>query len=172
MMATKRQQLERVMALVACQPHALHARYSAYFSPKRWTYLKDLFLTNFCEISGLFPQPILIAALRAGLSALKTPSCHAQDDQPTRNMHCPVCVKPLCELARDVPRAHHVHSTILCSISGLVIGGDELAGVGPNGSVYAYKVFEEGAKRNGGVFVDPRTGESFTMSQVRKLYIT
>ena len=51
--------------------------YTPYFSPTRWSYLSNLFIETHHTLLSLPTRPLLHVALTAGLSALKTPSCHS-----------------------------------------------------------------------------------------------
>lgn len=51
--------------------------YASLFSPQRWSFLSDLFIETHHTLLSLPTRPLLHVALTAGLSALKTPSCHS-----------------------------------------------------------------------------------------------
>lgn len=169
--------LNRTMALLAFPSSTECPRYRKMYSKSQWTMLQDLFLSAHATLHSLPRRPILLSSLQAGLSALRTASC---DPDGQRHNHpasalalskCPACIQPTAQLAKDVPFGHHVRSTIICRVSGLRIGEEEKAGMAPNGQVYAWSVFEEGAARNGGVFQCPQTGDTCRLSQVKRIFI-
>src|SRR6266487_3046781 len=86
------------------------------YSHDRWQQLSDLFIRIHHELLSLSSRPLLQIALSAGLSALKTPSCHSAYASSSSNPHssttsvCPICSTELNELARPMPYAHHTKS--------------------------------------------------------------
>ena len=95
------------------------------YSSSRSDYLATLFLQTHHTLFSLPSQPLLHTALSAGLSALKTPTCHSLHN-PNRGRSqlsssiaaltgspvCPICSTELNELARGVPYAHHTKSFV------------------------------------------------------------
>ncbi|RKP14673.1 CTLH/CRA C-terminal to lish motif domain-containing protein [Piptocephalis cylindrospora] len=169
--------LNRTMALLAFPSSTDCPRYRKMYSQGQWKRLQDLFLSAHATLHSLPRRPILLSSLQAGLSALRTASC---DPDGRRRKHpasalasskCPACVQPTARLAKDVPYGHHIHSTIICRVSGRRIGQGEKAGMAPNGQVYAWRVFEEGATRNGGIFQCPQTGDTCRLDQVKRIFI-
>ena len=86
------------------------------YSSQRYNDLARKFVKTHHELYSLPSQPLLHIALSAGLSALKTPSCHSeyalQANANTGAPVCPICSTELNELARNVPYAHHTKSHI------------------------------------------------------------
>jgi macrophage erythroblast attacher len=88
------------------------------YSPERWKFLAELFVKTHYELFNLPARPLLHIALSAGLSALKTPSCHSAYASSSANASsttttvCPICSTELNELARNVPYAHHTRSHV------------------------------------------------------------
>nr|POE49261.1 protein fyv10 [Quercus suber] len=97
------------------------------YSASRYSKLSALFVQTHHTLYSLPSQPLLHIALSAGLSALKTPTCHSIHNpainnatssfQPATNPStligtplCPICSTELNELARNVPYAHHTKS--------------------------------------------------------------
>jgi macrophage erythroblast attacher len=121
--------------------------------------------------------PLLHIALSAGLSALKTPSCHsshphssaASSISPTSSSSlttsvCPICSTELNDLARNVPYAHHTKSHVESDLVLL-----------PNGCVYGLERLKEYSRKAGldeGVVKDLRNGEIFDVETVKKVYIS
>jgi len=88
------------------------------YSSTRWDFLADLFVKTHHDILSLPPKPLLHIALSAGLSALKTPSCHSMYASSSANASssttsvCPICSTELNLLAKNVPYAHHSKSYV------------------------------------------------------------
>ena len=156
------------------------APYVSMFSAERWQKLSELFVQTQLSLLSLPFRPSLHVALSAGLSALKTPACHSQynpassstpGEATLSNMTslCPICSMELNELAREVPYAHHTKS---------YVENDPI--VLPNGRIYGRERLEElQRKLAGGVgeigddqVRDPATGDIFSWSEVRKVYIS
>lgn len=141
------------------------------YSPDRWNYLSDLFIRTHHELLSLPSRPLLHIALSAGLSALKTPSCHSAYASSSSNSLsattsvCPICSTELNELARSVPYAHHTKS---------YVESDPI--VLPNGRIYGRERLLEMSKKVGcvgeGKVKDPTTGEVFDESEMKKVYIS
>jgi macrophage erythroblast attacher len=89
------------------------------------------------SLNTLPTEPLLNLAMYAGLASLKLPSCY---DAQTLNVDCPVCDPDLRQLANDVPLSHHVNSTIVCSLSGKIMEGDNMPMAFPSGCVYSKEV--------------------------------
>ena len=140
------------------------------YSSSRWNDLADLFVKTHHELFSLPARPLLHIALSAGLSALKTPSCHSAYASSSSNASsstttvCPICSTELNELARGLPYAHHTKS---------YVENDPV--VLPNGRIYGRdRLMQMSAKlglENGEV-KDPTTGEIFEGTKVRKVYIS
>lgn len=106
------------------------------YSPNRWNHLADTFVKTHHGIFSLPPKPLLHIALSAGLSALKTPSCHSAYASSSSNSSssttsvCPICSTELNELARNVPYAHHSKSYVendpVVLPNGRIYGRDRL----------------------------------------------
>lgn len=152
--------------------------YEAYFSPARWAKLANLFTDAHNNLLSLPSVPLLHVALASGLSALKTPACHAAakeeavsragrtttispSGQPTV---CPVCSAELKDLAVHVPYAHHTKSIVEHDLVVL-----------PNGRVYGKGNLEQHAKKFGlpkNQVKDLQTGEVYDSDALKKVYIT
>ena len=140
------------------------------YSASRWSDLANLFIKTHHELFSLPPQPLLHIALSAGLSALKTPSCHSAYASSSSNASsstttvCPICSTELNELARGLPYAHHTKSCVendpVVLPNGRIYGRDRLMQMG-------FKIGLE----NGEV-KDPTTGEIFEGTAIRKVYIS
>jgi macrophage erythroblast attacher len=145
------------------------------YSQNRWTALSTLFMQTHNNLLSLPSVPLLHIALSAGLSALKTPSCHSSHNavstsiSPTSSSSlttsvCPICSTELNDLARNVPYAHHTKSHVESDLVLL-----------PNGCVYGLQRLEEYSRKAGldaGLVKDLRNGEVFEVEQVKKVYIS
>ena len=140
------------------------------YSHERWNKLADLFVRTHHGLLGLSTQPLLHIALSAGLSALKTPSCHSEFTSSSSNASstttsvCPICSEELKELARPVPYAHHSKS---------FVESDPV--VLPNGRIYGRDRLMQIAAKLGlekGTVKDTITGDVFDESEIRKVYIS
>lgn len=77
---------------------------------------------------------------------------------------CPICSTELNELARSVPYAHHVRSSV--EPDPVVL---------PNGRIYGRERLKEASGKGGGKpgwVKDPTTGEEFEISTVKKVFIS
>ena len=140
------------------------------YSQARWDKLAVLFVNTHHELFSLPMQPLLHIALSAGLSALKTPSCHSVYASSSSNARsstttvCPICSTELNELARGVPYAHHSKS---------FVENDPV--VLPNGRIYGRERLMQMTAKVGleaGHVKDPTTGEVFEESKVKKVFIS
>jgi macrophage erythroblast attacher len=147
------------------------------YSENRWNDLAELFVKTHSSLYSLPTRPLLHIALSAGLSALKTPTCHAPHlvthsnsaDKSERSGSsalnvCPICSTELKYLARGLPYAHHTKSHV-----------DPDAMVLPNNRVYGRERLFSLATNIGvpaGKVRDPVTGETFDETTLRKVFIT
>ena len=140
------------------------------YSQARWDKLAALFVSTHHELFSLPTRPLLHIALSAGLSALKTPSCHSAYASSSSNASsstttvCPICSTELNELARNLPYAHHSKS---------FVENDPV--VLPNGRIYGrerlMRMKSKAGLRDGQV-KDPTTGAVFDESEIGKVYIS
>ncbi|KAF7592607.1 GID complex subunit containing RING finger motif [Aspergillus hancockii] len=163
-------EIHRAAGLLAFPKDTKAEPYKSMYAPGRWVYLSDLFVRTHHELLSLPSRPLLHIALSAGLSALKTPSCHSaytsssSNSLSTTTSVCPICSTELHELARNMPYAHHTKS---------YVESDPI--VLPNGRIYGQQRLLEMSKKVGCVEVgkvkDPTTGEVFEESEMKKVYI-
>lgn len=139
------------------------------YSSRRWEFLATTFVNTHHSLYGLPSRPLLHIALSAGLSALKTPSCHSSVTSSSSNIAssttslCPICSTELNDLARNVPYAHHVRSSV--EPDPVVL---------PNGRIYGREGLEELAAKLGlppGRIRDPTTSEEWDYEMVQKVFI-
>lgn len=169
-METQSTEISHAAGLLAFPRDTKAEPYRAMYSSTRWTHLAELFVRTHHELLSLPSRPLLHIALSAGLSALKTPSCHSEytssrsNSLSTTTSVCPICSTELNELARDMPYAHHTKS---------YIESDPI--VLPNGRVYGQERLLDMNKKVGcieaGTIKDPTTGEVFEESDMKKVYI-
>jgi macrophage erythroblast attacher len=151
--------------------------YASLFRHSRWDELANLFTTAHNELLGLPSIPLLHVALSNGLSALKTPICHAAaksrdgggyvastGSKSGQSSVCPICSPELKELAMELPYAHHSKS---------ILANDLL--VLPNGYVYDKVSLMEHAAKLGlepDKIRDPRTKVEYPIDSAKRVYIT
>ncbi|KAF2012761.1 hypothetical protein BU24DRAFT_258302 [Aaosphaeria arxii CBS 175.79] len=165
--------LGKAAGLLAYRPWDNVEPYASLYAPSRWSYLATLFVNTHHNLFSLPPRPLLHIALSAGLSALKTPSCHSAYTSSSSNANsstsvvCPICSTELNELARNVPYAHHTKS---------IVEHDPV--VLPNGRVYGRQTLQSFNDKVGtepGWVKDPAGGvtdeEIWRESEVRKVFI-
>ncbi|RDL39373.1 Macrophage erythroblast attacher protein-like protein [Venustampulla echinocandica] len=165
-------EVQQACGLLAFPPSTRAEAYSELYNPQRWTMLANLFMQTHNSLLSLPSVPLLHIALSAGLSALKTPSCHSSHISaisPTSSSSittsvCPICSTELNDLARNVPYAHHTKSHVESDLVLL-----------PNGCVYGARRLEEYSRKAGlgpGLLKDLRNGDVFSVDDVKKVYIS
>ncbi|KAI9818532.1 MAG: GID complex subunit containing RING finger motif [Pycnora praestabilis] len=163
-------EIHRAAGLLAFSPDTQAEPYKTMFSRSRWDDLSRLFVKTHHELFSLPARPLLHIALSAGLSSLKTPSCHSAYASSSSNASssttsvCPICSTELKELSRNVPYAHHTKS---------YVESDPV--VLPNGRIYGRDRLLQMSAKVGiadGQIKDPTTGEIFEESKIRKVYIS
>ncbi|PYH40667.1 FYV10 family protein [Aspergillus saccharolyticus JOP 1030-1] len=167
---TQSAEIHRAAGLLAFPRDTETEPYKSMYSHERWNSLSVLFVRTHHELLSLSSRPLLHIALSAGLSALKTPSCHSAYTPSSSNSFstitsvCPICSTELNELARNMPYAHHTKS---------YVENDPI--VLPNGRVYGQQRLLEMSKKIGcvdsGKVKDPTTGEVFDEAEMKKVYI-
>ncbi|KAL9612743.1 MAG: hypothetical protein Q9167_002682 [Letrouitia subvulpina] len=164
------EEIHRAAGLLAYAPDTQIEPYKTMYSQWRWNHLANLFVKTHHDLFSLPARPLLHIALSAGLSVLKTPSCHSKYASSTANASsstttvCPICSTELNELARNLPYAHQTKSNV---------ENDPI--VLPNGRLYGReRLLEMSAKVGLGpnLVKDPTTSEIFEASQVRKVFIS
>ncbi|KAI0995807.1 hypothetical protein K3495_g12374 [Podosphaera aphanis] len=171
-------EVQQACGLLAFPPETNVAAYAKLYSHSRWQTLADLFSQTHNTLLSLPPSPLLNVALSAGLSALKTPSCHSQKKNttavysslvPTSSFSftapiCPICSTELNSLAKDVPYAHHTKSHVASDLIML-----------PNGSVYRKQWLQEYSTKVNlphGKFMDVSDGTVYGEEELKKLFIS
>lgn len=184
-----------IAGLLAQDPTSPTDPYAEYFSPNRWSTLSQLFVETHHQLFNLPARPLLHVALSAGLSALKTPACHS-DQNPTSAANpdehakfasashsgigaslCPICSTELNELARNLPYAHHTKSSVendpLMLPNGRVYGRDRLVELmSKDQRVKQAALSKRDPKKIDTPVVDPVTGTRYNWDNLKKVYIT
>lgn len=166
------QLVQKVCGLLAFPPGTPSPEYAELYSQSRWSFLANLFMKTHNSLLALPSVPLLHIALSAGLSALKTPSCHSSQGasiSPTSSSAlttsvCPICSTELNELARNVPYANHTKSHVESDLVLL-----------PNLHAYGRARLEEFSRKAGldvGEVKDLRTGEKYAVETLKKVYIS
>eukprot|EP00736_Rhodelphis_marinus_P002789 Rmarinus@m.18617 len=167
--STNSAEIERAMGALAFPAATKCERYAHLFSDDKWDELIDLFKHDNYLLHSLTLEPVLEITLAAGFSALKTPHCYEAE---SKNTNCPVCQPKVSELVAALPYSHHLQSSLVCRLTGLVMDEDNPPLVLPNGSVYCKKAMSEMADRSGGMVTCPRTKQTFKFSSLRKAFIS
>ncbi|KOS19059.1 Protein FYV10 [Escovopsis weberi] len=165
-------EIQQASGLLAIPPSSPFAdeTYGELYKASRWRDLATLFTEAHNSLLALPSVPLLHIALSSGLSALKTPACHAarpaDDDSQALLGHgvCPICSTELNGLARHVPYAHHTKSHVEHDLFLL-----------SNGRVCGKQRLEDQAKKAGlppNVVRDPVTGTVISMDLLKKVYIS
>ncbi|KAJ2084245.1 GID complex subunit containing RING finger motif [Coemansia sp. RSA 988] len=168
---TQLPRIQRAMTLLAFSPDTRCPPYKSMFDETRWSQLALEFRSVIFQLFNLPAQPLLHLLLQTGLSALKTPAC-ISDDSTEHNRNCPVCqIETLGRLAKDLPLSHHVHSNLVCRITGERMNEDNPPMRLPNGYVYSFNALTDMAKLGDRVKC-PRTGQAFAFADAKKLFIS
>ncbi|KAI9677536.1 MAG: GID complex subunit containing RING finger motif [Caeruleum heppii] len=167
---TQTAEVRQAAGLLAFPANTPTEPYRSLYSYTRWEHLANLFLQTHHALFALPARPLLHIALSAGLSSLKTPSCHSSFASSSSNANssttsvCPICSTELNDLARNVPYAHHTKSHV---------ENDPI--VLPNGRIYGRERLLRMSAKVGvsdGQVKDPTTGAVFDAAEVRKVYIS
>ncbi|KAJ1736578.1 GID complex subunit containing RING finger motif [Coemansia sp. Benny D160-2] len=170
--STELPRIQRAMTLLAFSPNTGCSPYKNMFDMSRWDYLANQFRMVIFQLFDLPAQPLLHLLLQTGLSALKTPAC-ISDDPTEHNRNCPVChLETLGKLAQDLPLSHHVNSNLVCRITGERMNEDNPPMRLPNGYVYSHNSLKDMALKNDGKVKCPRSGQTFKISEAKKLFIS
>ncbi|KAI7901730.1 CTLH/CRA C-terminal to lish motif domain-containing protein [Cokeromyces recurvatus] len=167
---TEYKRIGQAMGLLAYKSDTECQPYKDLYDPNRWQELIEQFRTDYYALCLLTHHPLLSITLQAGLSALKTPQCYEHENQ---NVNCPICDnQTLGSLAEKLPLSHHVNSTIVCRISGKIMNEDNPPMLLPNGRVYSFDALQDMAMKFDGKIICPRTGDVYTMQDLKKVFIS
>ncbi|OBT50730.1 hypothetical protein VE04_08405 [Pseudogymnoascus sp. 24MN13] len=166
-------EVKQAAGLLAFPPEAGLAIYTNLYAAHRWEDLAKLFMETHNTLLSIPAVPLLHIALSAGLSALKTPSCHSShlsssaspsSSSSITSSVCPICSTELNALARNVPYANHTSSRV-----------DPDAVLLPNSRVYGRAKLEDYSRKAGldkGFVKDLTTGMVFEIANAKKVYIS
>ena len=166
-------EVQQACGLLAVPPTTqASVSYADLYRP-RWRELADLFTKTYNSLLSLPDTPLLHIALSSGLSALKTPACHAHPAprspaaaaaaDTTRGI-CPICSAELNELAAHVPYAHHTKSHVQPDLVML-----------PSGRTRGKQTLLDEAKKAGldpDLVIDTLSDELVHVDELKKVYIT
>lgn len=165
--------VQRACGLLAVPPRTPAAALYADLYRPRWRELADLFTHTHNALLSLPDIPLLHVALSCGLSALKTPACHHNINNPSESTTasssssrgvCPICSAELNELASHVPYAHHTKSHVQPDLVLL-----------PSGRARSRQLLLDEANKAGmehGWVKDAATDEFVHVDELKKVYIT
>jgi len=133
--------MKRVMSLIALHTTILDGLseelYNDLLRSDRWRLLANAFMKESYRLHGLTAESLLSLTLQAGLASLKTVFC---DDSGAKKDHCPTCSKLLKELAKELPYSYHLHTLMVCKITGEVMDENNPPMLHTSGYVYSDKV--------------------------------
>lgn len=160
-------EVQRAAALLAFGADTACPPYAALLSEERWDDLVELFRAELFRLHSLPPASILEVHLQAGLSALKTPQSLAPECGREDPLHLPQFQR----LAEGLPSAKHVHSKLVCGISGEVMTEHNPPLVLPNGYAYSQAALTAMAEAHGGKVTCPNTGATYQLTDLRRAFI-
>ncbi|CAO3623504.1 unnamed protein product [Cunninghamella echinulata] len=167
---TENKRFMEAMGLLAHGKDTKCEPYRSLYDTHRWQELVSQFRSENYVLCSLTSHPLLSIILQVGLSALKTTQCYQHEN---KNVNCPVCDESTFgPLAEKLPLSHHVNSTVVCRISGRIMNEDNPPMLLPNGRVYSYEALKDMASQSNGFITCPRTGDMFTMDDLKKVFIS
>jgi len=163
--------ISQAMILLAIKPDFRHLfpQYKFLFEEHRWVELMHLYVLDSYRLHSLTKQSLLELNLQVGLAVLKTVFCY---DKESHNENCPTCHDDLNKLAQPLPFSPHVHTSLVCKITGEVMDYNNPPLFLPNGNIYGEKVLNKMANENGGKVTCPETKQIFNISELRKVFIS
>jgi len=102
------------------------------------------------------------------LKVAATQTAHASGQ---RSSECPVCAKGMYKLAENLSTSHRTQSCIVCRMCGEVMDENNPPLALPNGNVYSHKALEKNIKENNGKILDPSTGDNFSFTDAKPVFI-
>ena len=129
--------LEKTMMLLAIGDNEEIGNMTDYYKPERWQELSDRFAHTSYHLHSLTTESLMSLTLQAGLSSLKTIFC---GDTETLNENCPTCNHLIAQLGKDLPYSTHLHTTLVCKISGHIMDDLNPPLLLPNGHIYSENV--------------------------------
>lgn len=160
-------ELQRTAALLAFPSDTQCEPYASMFSLDRWDDLLLTFKMEVLRLHGLPRASMLEAHLQAGLSSLKSSQSLVSNSCRQDPMHLP----SFRHLSEGLPSAKHVHSKLVCAITGKVMSEHNPPLVLPNGYVYSTFAMESMAAKNKGIVRCPMTGDKFNFTELRRAFV-
>lgn len=159
-------------ALLIYPPTMIDNPYESFYSQERWNDLITLFKNDYLQVNNFSNESLFISTLQAGLTALKTPVCFG--DQPEMNSSdCPICIKETFgELSKDLPIVHRVNSVLIDCVTREVMDDENPPIALPNGFVYSKRHVTDIARMNNDIVICPKTGEKYSLSACKKVFIS
>eukprot|EP01117_Protostelium_nocturnum_P018610 TRINITY_DN7822_c0_g1_i2.p1 TRINITY_DN7822_c0_g1~~TRINITY_DN7822_c0_g1_i2.p1 ORF type:complete len:387 (-),score=116.72 TRINITY_DN7822_c0_g1_i2:87-1247(-) len=168
LLSTNLDEIQTAMSALAFNQDTKDQRFSHLFGFQKWDDLVLQFRKEYYQLFGISDVCLLDLNLQSGLSTLKTHFCQ----EGNTNLDCPVCAPKLVKtLAEEIPPALHVHSKLICRITGKLMDDENPPLVMPNGNAYSRQAMQEMANTSEGRVIDPETGEEFQFSDLKRLYI-
>uniref|UniRef100_A0A7S1EGV6 CTLH domain-containing protein n=2 Tax=Hemiselmis andersenii TaxID=464988 RepID=A0A7S1EGV6_HEMAN len=163
--------IKRCMAALAFRKDKRSSLYADLFDEGRRRELVGLFKAAVYQTLNLPTNSTLSVVLQAGLACMKCTQCSDGEDSG-RNPNCPVCTPVLRALAEPLPLAHHMHSSLVCAMSGCVMDHDNPPMALPNGYVYSSNALHKMASTSGDGVLCLATRERYALADLRKVFIS
>ncbi|KAK9798944.1 hypothetical protein WJX73_006713 [Symbiochloris irregularis] len=160
-------ELQQAAALLAFRVGTGCHPYAALLSEDRWPALQNLFLQDLFRLHHQPPRSLLDIHLQAGLSAMKTPHSYRNNASKEDPMHH----EAFQRLAEGLPRAKHVHSKLVCHVTGQMMDEHNLPMVMPNGTVYSEAAVKLLTRPDGHTFMCPKTGVTCNVSDLQRAFM-
>ena len=156
------QELQRTMTLLVSRP----GQSSAGIAQHGWESLATSFLEEAAKLYGITRVSSLMLRLQAGLVALNPPHVgHTHCSDPLRD-------ERMAQLASSLPNSKHVHSRVVCRLTGAVMDEHNPPAALPNGQVYSRFAIEKMALEQGGEIRCPSTGDGpYDVTQLTKVFL-
>jgi len=140
--------------------------YRELFQASQWEGLAQAFYQELFRLNSMTQQSLLTLELQAGLSALKSPAASSRHESKEDPLHH----QGFRTLAEGLPYAKHVHSRLICAISKETMNENNPPMVLPCGTVYSQKAIQLHTSAES--FLDPITGDTTPLSELRRAYIS
>ena len=75
------------------------------------------------------------------------------------------------EISKSLPITNVPNSILICKLSGKIMDHNNEPMILPNGNCYSKNALLEMSSKTNGIIIDPKTGEKFEYSKLRKAYI-
>lgn len=155
-------ELQRIMTMLVCRTRGVEPAGAQH----GWETLATAFLDDASKLHGISRVSSLMLRLQAGLVALNPPhASHTQRSDPLRD-------EGMAQLAAGLPNSKHVHTRLVCRLTGEVMDEHNPPAALPNGQVYSRAALETMAQQHGGQIKCPHTGDGpYDLSQLQKVFL-